>query len=43
MFSAAVSVGTRLYAWNTNPTLSRRSSVSAFSDSIVRSTSPMKT
>jgi hypothetical protein len=43
MFSAAVSVGTRLYAWNTNPTLLRRRSVRAFSDSMVRSTSPMNT
>ena len=43
MFSSAVSVGTRLYDWNTNPTRSRRSAVSAFSSSVVRSVSPMKT
>ena len=43
MFSAAVSVGTRLNAWKTNPTLSRRSAVSCFSLRDVRSTSPMKT
>jgi hypothetical protein len=42
-FSEAVSVGTRLNVWKTNPTRSRRSSVSCFSDSVVRSTSPMKT
>ena len=43
MFSAAVSVGTRLNAWKTNPTASRRSRVRSFSESVVRSTSPMKT
>jgi hypothetical protein len=43
MFSAAVSVGTRLYAWKMNPTLSRRSSVSALSARAVRSVSPMNT
>ncbi len=43
MFSRAVSVGTRLNAWKTNPTLSRRSSVSRLSFSSVRSTSPTKT
>ena len=43
MFSEAVSVGMRLNAWNTNPTLSRRRVVSAFSDSVVRSTSPIRT
>jgi len=31
MFSSAFSVGTRLYAWNTKPTLSRRSNVRRFS------------
>ena len=31
MFSAAVSVGSRLYAWNTKPTRSRRSTVSSLS------------
>ena len=34
MFSSAVSVGIRLYAWNTNPTCSRRSSVSSLSLSV---------
>ena len=34
MFSLAVSVGTRLNAWKTNPTLSRRSSVSRLSFSV---------
>ena len=43
MFSAAVSVGTRLKAWNTKPMVSRRSVVSCFSLSSLRSTSPMKT
>ena len=43
MFSRAVSVGTRLNAWKTNPTLSRRSSVSRLSRQRVRSMSPMKT
>jgi hypothetical protein len=42
MFSAAFSVGTRLNAWKTNPILSRRSSVSCRSLSVVMSTSPMK-
>ena len=43
MFSCAVSVGTRLNAWNTNPMRSRRSRVSWRSYSAPRSTSPMKT
>ena len=43
MFSMAVSVGTRLKAWNTKPMRSRRSVVSALSPSRVRSVSPMKT
>ena len=43
MFSMAVSVGTRLKAWNTNPILSRRSRVSCFSESPLSSWSPMKT
>src|SRR5215207_8770020 len=41
-FSAAVRVGSRLKAWNTKPTLSRRSRVSCFSDSLLSSTSAMK-
>ena len=43
MFSAAVSVGMRLYAWKTKPTRSRRSFVSFFSLSLARSVSPMYT
>ena len=43
MFSMAVSVGTRLKAWNTKPTRSRRSVVSLRSLRRVRSVSPMKT
>jgi hypothetical protein len=43
MFSSALSVGTRLNAWNTNPTRSRRSSVSALSLRSARDTSPMTT
>jgi hypothetical protein len=43
MFSCAVSVGTRLNAWNTNPTRSRRSTVSCFSLRLDRSVSPMST
>jgi hypothetical protein len=43
MFSIAVSVGTRLNAWNTKPTLSRRSRVSSLSPRVVRSVSPMNT
>ena len=43
MFSAAVSVGTRLNAWNTNPIRSRRNVVMALSPSAVSSTSPMRT
>ena len=42
MFSAAVSVGTRLNAWKTKPTRSRRSSVSRLSPSVM-SVSPMNT
>ena len=42
-FSFAVSVGIRLNAWKTNPTLSRRSCVRRFSDSVVMSMSPMNT
>ena len=41
-FSAAVSVGSRLKAWKTKPTLSRRSRVSSRSDRVFSSTSPMK-
>src|SRR5579864_1312637 len=41
-FSNAVSVGTRLNCWNTNPTWSRRSTVSDLSSSVPRSVSPMK-
>jgi len=40
MFSPASSVGTRLNAWNTNPTRSRRNAVSARSSSVPRSCSP---
>jgi hypothetical protein len=43
MFSSASSVGTRLNAWNTKPRRSRRTRVSCFSLSVLRSTSPMKT
>ena len=43
MFSLAVSVGTRLYAWNTKPMRSRRSRVRSSSDSALRSWSPMNT
>jgi len=43
MFSSAVSVGTRLNDWKTNPTRSRRSAVRALSSSEVRSVSPMNT
>ena len=43
MFSSAVSVGTRLNAWKTNPTRSRRSKVSCLSLSVVKSVSPMNT
>src|SRR6266511_3597418 len=42
MFSSAVSVGTRLYAWKMKPTFFRRSSVSRFSDSVESSVSPRK-
>ena len=43
MFSIAVSVGTRLNAWNTKPIRSRRIWVSSLSPSVVRSASPMNT
>ncbi len=43
MFSRADSIGSRLNAWKTNPTRSRRSRVSCFSDSVARSTSPTNT
>ncbi|GAA4240925.1 hypothetical protein GCM10022254_67680 [Actinomadura meridiana] len=43
MFSSAVSIGSRLNDWNTNPSRSRRSLVSAVRDSFVMSTSPMST
>ncbi len=43
MFSRAVSVGIRLNVWKMKPTFSRRSTVSSFSESVVRSTSPMNT
>ena len=40
MFSSAVSVGIRLNVWNTKPMRSRRTRVSSFSDSVLRSMSP---
>ena len=43
MFSIAVSVGTRLNDWNTNPIRSRRIRVSSLSPSVVRSASPTNT
>jgi hypothetical protein len=43
MFSRALSVGTRLNAWNTKPMRSRRNNVSSSSDRAPRSWSPMKT
>ena len=43
MFSAAVSVGTRLNAWKMNPTLSRRARVLPFSSSAESSRSPSHT
>ena len=43
MFSAAVSVGTRLNAWKMNPMRSRRSCVSLRSLSFEMSVSPMST
>ena len=43
MFSSAVSVGMRLYDWNTKPMRSRRTCVSCFSVSALRSTSPRNT
>jgi len=42
MFFSALIVGTRLKAWNTKPTRSRRRIVSFWSLSVLRSTSPMK-
>ena len=43
MFSPAVSVGTRLKDWNTNPIRSRRRTVSFLSDRLPISVSPMNT
>ena len=43
MFSSALSVGTRLKDWKTNPTCSRRTLVRALSSSVVRSVPSMKT
>lgn len=43
MFCRAVRVGSRLKAWNTNPTLSRRTRVSARSSSAPRSTLSIST
>jgi len=43
MFSSAVSVGTRLKAWNTKPMRSRRSCVIFLSESVVSSVSPIST
>jgi hypothetical protein len=43
MFSRAVSVGTRLKAWNKKPIRVRRRSVSSLSDSAPSSTSPTNT
>ena len=43
MFSSAVRVGTRLNAWNTKPTRSRRSWVIFLSDRPVSSVSPIRT
>jgi hypothetical protein len=43
MFSDALRVGSRLNAWKTKPTWSRRSRVSALSSSVERSVVPMKT
>ena len=43
MFSRAVSVGTRLKVWKTKPTRSRLRRVRSLSESVLRSTSPMKT
>ena len=42
MFSIAVSVGIRLYDWKTNPILSRRTTVSSFSEHAVISMSPSR-
>ena len=43
MFSRALSVGTRLNAWKTNPSLSRRSIVRSRSDMALTSSPSMKT
>ena len=43
MFSSTVSAPIRLNAWNTNPTVDRRSLVSLVSDSRDSSTSPIQT
>ncbi len=43
MFSIAFSVGIRLYDWKTNPILSRRTTVSSFSETAVMSMSPRST
>lgn len=43
MFSSAVSVGTKLYAWKMKPTAVRRSSVSCLSLSVASAVSPMYT
>ena len=43
MFSSAVSVGTRLNDWKTNPMRSRRSRVSCLSFCCERSVSPIRT
>ena len=43
MFCSAVSVGTRLKAWNTKPTRSRRRRVRAVSSSPVISVPPIRT
>ena len=43
MFSSAVSVGTRLKAWNTKPISRRRSSVSSLSPIAVMSWPPIST
>jgi len=43
MLSAAVRAGSRLYAWNTKPTRSRRSRVSRRSGSVVISVPPIHT
>ncbi len=43
MFSCAVSVGTRLKAWKTKPTWSRRNAVRALSDNPASAVSPICT